>query len=169
MACVHGPQTRYSIKKAVRTSMVVIRSVARSDAAAWLRMRLALWPEGSEEEHRTEIEEFLAGLARAPLAVLLAEDEDGRLVGFAELSIRWCAEGCRTDRVAYLEGWYVVPEVRRCGVGRALIAAAKEWARAQSCSEFASDAGPDDEVSAAAHRAAGFTEVGLVRCFRMDL
>jgi aminoglycoside 6'-N-acetyltransferase I len=149
--------------------MTSVRPVRPGDAAAWLRMRHALWPEGSEAEHRTEIEEFLAGRSRAPLAVLLAEDEAGRVVGFAELSIRWCAEGCRTDRVAYLEGWYVVPDARRRHIGQALIAVAEDWGRAQGCSEFASDAHLDDDSSAAAHRAVGFTEVGLVRCFRKDL
>ncbi len=132
-------------------------------------MRLALWPDGSEAEHREEIERFLTGQARAPLVVLLAENEVRRVVGLAELSIRWCAEGCRSDRVAYLEGWFVAPEARRKGVGRALIAAAEDWGRSQGCIEFASDALPDNEVSAAAHRAAGFTDVGLVRCFRKDL
>ena len=71
--------------------------------------------------------------------------------------------------MAYLEGWFVVPKARRSGVGRALIVAAEEWGRSQGCSEFASDAQPDNEVSAAAHRALGFIEVGLVRCFRKDL
>ena len=101
--------------------------------------------------------------------MLLAEDGAGCPVGFAELSIRAYAEGCRSDRVAYLEGWFVVPKARRHGVGRALIAAAEAWGRSQGCREFASDAQPDNEVGAAAHRALGFREVGLVRCFRKDL
>jgi aminoglycoside 6'-N-acetyltransferase I len=71
--------------------------------------------------------------------------------------------------VAYLEGWFVSPEARGTGVGRALIAAAEEWGRLQGCTEFASAAEADNDVSAAAHRAVGFTEAGLVRCFRKDL
>ncbi len=132
-------------------------------------MRCVLWPEGSEAEHRTEIGRFLAGEALAPSAVLVAEDRGENVVGFAELSIRWCAEGCRTERVAYLEGWFVDSRARGRGVGRALIAAAEEWGRRQGCTEFASDAQENDEASAAAHRAVGFTEAGLVRCFRKDL
>lgn len=149
--------------------MSTVRPATPRDAAAWLQLRYALWPEGSAAEHREEIERFFSGDAREPVMVLLAEDGAGRPVGLAELSIRAHAEGCRSDRVAYLEGWFVVPEARRSGVGRALIAAAEEWGRSQGCSEFASDAQPDNEVSAAAHRALGFTEVGLVRCFRKDL
>lgn len=150
-------------------SAASVRVVTPADSGAWLRMRLALWPSGSEAEHREDIERFLTGDAPEPLAVLVAEDRQGRLVGFAELSIRGYAEGCRSTRVAYLEGWFVEPEARRRGISRALIAAAEEWGRAQGCDEFASDADWDNEVSAAAHRAAGFTDVGLVRCFRKDL
>ena len=149
--------------------MVTIRETRPDDSRVWCGMRHALWPEGSAEEHAGEIEEFFAGRLREPLAVLVAEGASGRLLGFAELSIRAQAEGCTTDRIGYLEGWYVVPEARGQGVGGALVEAAEEWARAQGCTEFASDAEADNEVSAAAHRALGFTETGLIRCFRKDL
>ncbi len=149
--------------------MIGVRAAKPSDAAAWLQLRHALWPDHTEAEHRDEIDRFFAGDAREPLAVLLAEDGAGCPVGLAELSIRAYAEGCRSDRVAYLEGWFVVPKARGRGVGRALIVAAEAWGRSQGCREFASDAQPDNEVSTAAHRALGFVEVGLVRCFRKDL
>ena len=132
-------------------------------------MRAALWPEGSLAEHGAEVERLFDTPSRWPQAVFVAEDDHGRLVGFAEVSIRPYAEGCATDRVGYLEGWYVTPEARRGGVGRALVEASEHWARAQGCTEFASDAEPSNELSAAAHRALGFTDVGLVRCFRKDL
>jgi aminoglycoside 6'-N-acetyltransferase I len=90
-------------------------------------------------------------------------------VGLAELSIRPCAEGRRTSRVAYLEGWFVAPEARRQGVGRALLKAAEEWGRTQGCTEFASDTQPDNVISTTAHHALGFAEVGLVRCFRKEI
>ena len=149
--------------------MIIVRAVRSGDARLWCEMRHALWPEGAIEEHAREIEDFFAGRLREPLAVLVAEEIPGRLLGFAELSIRAQAEGCATDRIGYLEGWYVIPEARAQGVGRALVEAAEDWARAQGCAEFASDAEADNELSAAAHRALGFTEVGLIRCFRKDL
>jgi aminoglycoside 6'-N-acetyltransferase I len=132
-------------------------------------MREALWPDGAGGEHEREIEEYFSGRSREPLAVLIAEDSDGRPLGMAELSIRPCAEGCRSGRVAYLEGWFVAPGARLRGVGRLLIDAAQAWARTQSCSELASDTQPNDTVSVAAHRAVGFADAGLIQCFRKDL
>lgn len=128
-------------------------------------MRRELWPGGSESDHAEEIRRYFAGEAREPQAVLLAVDASGDPVGFAELSIRSYAEGCESDRVAYLEGWFVAEGVRRRGVGRALVAAAEAWGRAQGCVEFASDTEPENATSAAAHLALGFEDAGLVRCF----
>ena len=149
---------------------VTVRAAKPADASAWLQQRQALWPECPEVEHREEIDRFFAGeFPRGPWAVLLAEDHAGHTLGFAEVSVRPYAEGCRTNPVAYLEGWFVLPEARGRGVGRALVAAAETWGRAQGCTEFASDASPDNTVSAAAHRAVGFDDVGTVRCFRKEL
>jgi aminoglycoside 6'-N-acetyltransferase I len=145
---------------------VEVRHGTLADAHALARLRRALWPEGSEAQHRREIEQSFAGRQTAPL--LVAEDRSG-LLGFAELSIRAYAEGCATDRVGFLEGWYVIPAARHRGIGRKLAAAAEAWARSMGCVEFASDAEANDEPSAAAHRALGFSEVGLIRCFRKDL
>ena len=149
--------------------MTRVRPVERKDASAWLRLRLALWPESSEQEHGEEMEQFFSGHSREPLAVLVAEDQEGRPIGIAELSIRHFAEGCRTNRVGVLEGWFVVPEARRQGVGRDLVEAAENWARAQGCKEFASDTQPENDVSKAAHRAIGFTDAGTIQSYRKDL
>src|SRR4051812_24486286 len=113
------------------SASIHVRPAASADAAAWLRMRCDLWPEGPESEHRAEIEQFFAGILREPLAALIAVNPAGDAVGFAELSIRSYAEDCVTDHVAYLEGWYVEPHARRQGVGGALVQAAEGWARSQ--------------------------------------
>jgi aminoglycoside 6'-N-acetyltransferase I len=148
--------------------MIRVRHARPNDRAAWLEMRGALWPDGPPAEHASEIDAFFAGELRDPRAVLLAE-ADGRIAGFAELSVRQYAEDCDTDRVAYLEGWYVDPDARRQGVGRALVEAAEAWAEGLGCSEFASDALLENTASAAAHRALGFAETERIRCFRKEV
>jgi len=148
---------------------VHVRPAKPDDSPDWLRMRVALWPEGSASEHAREIDQYFARTLTNPLEVLLAIDETGKTIGFAELSIRNYAEDCDTDRVAYLEGWYVDAAWRRRGVGRALVVAAEGWARAQGCTEFASDALLDNQTSAAAHVALGFEETVQIRCFRKHL
>ena len=70
----------------------------------------------------------------------------------AELAERPFAEGCTTQPVAYLEGWYVAPEAGGLGVGGPHIAAAEEWAREHGHRELASDTELENEISAAALR-----------------
>src|SRR5215210_5531469 len=143
--------------------MFEVRRASHIDSAAWLRMRQALWPQEDGKYHADEIEKFFAGKLDMPLEVLVAVDGFGELIGFAELSIRRYAEGCVTDRVAFLEGWYVDEAHRRKGVGAALVSAAEAWARKQGCTEFGSDALLENEISAAAHKALGFEEVERIR------
>ncbi len=132
-------------------------------------MRCALWPSRSADEHRTAIHKFLTGVAREPSAVLVASDRTGNPVGFIELSIRPYAEGCTTDHVGYVEGWYVEPPARRQGFGRDLMNAAEAWARDQGCEELASDSEVANEVSQLVHRGVGFEVVGQIMCFRKAL
>ena len=82
-------------------------------------MRLVLWP-GEPAEHGAEIHAFLVGGPAAnPLAAVFVGAGSGdRLTGFLELSVRDYAEGC-VGPTPYVEGWYVDPEVRGGGVGRA--------------------------------------------------
>src|SRR3712207_6020021 len=102
-----------------------IRLYTDADLPEWLRMRRTLWPELATE---SEAEDAAAGLARPDAAVLVAERPDGRgLAGFAEVATRPYADGCETGPVAYLEGWYVDADVRRTGVGAALVRAAEAW------------------------------------------
>jgi aminoglycoside 6'-N-acetyltransferase I len=154
--------------------LVQVRHVEPGDRSDWTALRLALWPDEDEGTHRSEVERFfgvLRTLGTMPEAVLVAVAPDFHpaVIGFAEVSRRAYAEGCETSPVGFLEGWYVIPERRGQGVGRALLNAAEAWARGLGCQEFASDAVADNAVSAAAHRALGFEEVVVIRCFRKSL
>ena len=149
--------------------MATIREVRPQDRNEWVRLRHALWPDATLEEHRRDADRFLAGDRREPAAVLMAFDDGGHALGLVELSIRNIVDSCSTDRVGYLEGWFVVPEARRRGIGAALVAAGEHWARSAGCREFASDASLNNEISCRAHVALGFTETGRSVNFRKDI
>ena len=144
-----------------------IRAYEPGDASEWLRMRAALWP----DEPRTALADGMPEwLARPDTVVLVAERSDaGGLAGFAEVGTRPYADGCDTSPVAYLEGWYVDADVRRRGVGAALVRAAEGWARARGLREFASDALLDNVTSHRAHEAVGFAEVERAVRYRKAL
>jgi aminoglycoside 6'-N-acetyltransferase I len=145
-----------------------VRPVAPADGPAWQRMREALWPDESGD-HAREIAQYFSGHRTSPAEVLVACLGSGAPIGFVELAIRAYAEGCGTDRVAFVEGWFVETEYRRQGIGASLIAAAEEWGRAGGCSELASDTQVFNETSITAHSALGFDEVERLVCFRKSL
>lgn len=120
-------------------------------------------------EHEEEVEGLFSGAGPRPYHVLVAETDEGEVVGFAELSTRPYAEGCVTSPVGFLEGWYVEPDHRGSGVGRMLVEAGEEWARRLGLTELASDTDLENEAGAAIHAAVGFEEVGRIRCFRKEL
>lgn len=145
-----------------------IRPVDPADAAAWQRMRETLWPD-TLGDHARDIAQYFSGRRSDPAEVLVACLGSGVPIGFVELSIRHYAAGCSTDRVAFVEGWFVDAEHRRRGIGASLIRAAEEWGRASRCTELASDSETVNESSIAAHKALGFAEVERVVCFRKSI
>lgn len=149
---------------------MIIRPVEPADAPEWLRMRAALWPDAGPAEHAVDVERFLAGATLPTLrAAFVCARPAGGLCGFVEVGLRAYAEGCDTDHVGYLEGWYVDPDQRGGGVGGRLIAAAERWARGQGCVEMASDAELDNTQSQAAHLRLGYAEVERSVHFRKAL
>lgn len=142
-----------------------IRPVRSSDAAEWLRMRVALWPDDPAKE-AAEIAQVLSTTPHTKLEEMheafVCERPDGTLCGLVEVSIHTSAPGCETERIGYLEAWYVDPDCRNQGVGRALAQRAETWARAEGCVEMASDTTPDYPLSLAAHAALGYE---MVECF----
>lgn len=145
-----------------------VRRAGEADVDAWAGLRAALWPEDDAVAHAAEIHDALA--QPHGVVAFLALDADGRARGFAEATLRRdYVNGTESSPVGFLEGWYVVPESRGSGAGRALVAAVAQWTREQGCSEFASDALLDNESSHRAHAACGFEETERVVYFRKRL
>jgi aminoglycoside 6'-N-acetyltransferase I len=146
---------------------VRIREVIETDRPEWLRMRTALWPD-SDADHAADIERFFDERVKRK-RTFVAEDDTGRLIAFLELDQRSYAPGCSSSPVPFIEGWYVDPDVRRSGVGRALVRAAEDWARAAGFIEIGSDVEIDNLDSIAAHEALGYEETDRVVSFRRSL
>jgi aminoglycoside 6'-N-acetyltransferase I len=149
---------------------LVIRPLAEHDVAAWAPMRAQLWPEADASELAREAAAFLAAPAETALidAVFVA-DRLGEVIGFLELAVRAFSDGCDSMPVPHVEGWYVSGSERSRGVGRALIAAAANWARERGFTELASDTEVSNERSQHAHTACGFEEVDRLVKYRMRL
>ncbi|MFG0260437.1 MAG: GNAT family N-acetyltransferase [Phycisphaerales bacterium JB041] len=148
----------------------IVRGATPADRAAWTRMRESLGPEWlTDDFDAIAAEYFDRGTIQGLRHVVLIAEQAGTPVGFAEVSLREIAEGCLSSPVGYLEGWLVADEARGMGVGSALVAAGERWAAAQGCTEFASDAELDNEVSLRAHAALGFEGVCEIRCFRKSI
>lgn len=144
-----------------------IRRYTPADHPEWLRMRRALWPEIPPNEEAADAASWLAR-PDATLLVAARSDRAG-LAGFVEVAERPYADGCATSPVCYLEGWYVDPDVRRTGVGAALVRAAEQWGRECGHTEFASDALLDNLESQRAHEGLGFVEVERAVRYRKPL
>lgn len=141
-----------------------IRPLQTQDLPAYFRLRTALWPDSVACFER-EVSEILN---RGHLASFVVQREE-ELVGFVEVSLRAYAEGCDSSPVGYLEGWYVAPAYRGVGIGRRLVEAAEDWARAKGCTEMASDTELNNIQSQQAHISLDYQEVERIVCFRKSL
>jgi aminoglycoside 6'-N-acetyltransferase I len=134
----------------------------------WLRLRKALWPDGSDAEYEEEMAQFVSDPDR--YGQFMACADDGAPIGLAEVSVRTdYVNGTHTCPVAYLEGLYVVPEARGQGVARAMLVAVQAWAQARACTELASDTQLENTLSQAVHACLGFKETERVVYFHMAL
>jgi aminoglycoside 6'-N-acetyltransferase I len=143
-----------------------IRPIKSPDWPDWRRMAEGLFPDESPEEYEADMRSLQG---RGDAGVFVAERPDGSVCGYVEVGSRNYADGCDTSPVGYIEAWYVDPDVRRSGYGRALLEAAESWARSRGYSEMASDALLDNTVSYAAHIRSGYSEVERIVQFRKSL
>ena len=139
-----------------------VRPYTAADYSEWARLRTALWADQTPAD-------MAAWLTRQDAATFVAEITAGTLCGFAEVGARAFADGCDTQPVAFLEGWYVDVDVRRQGMGSALLRAVEAWARGQGYRELASDTELANLISQQAHERLGFAEVERAVRYRKQL
>jgi len=151
---------------------IEIRLARAEDVAQLAALRATLWPESSAAEHAAELQEIVAGRVPGvlPMVVLVAVTANAKLAGFLEVGLRSHADGCDWTRpVGYVEGWFVAVEMRRRGIGKALLQAAEEWARGQGCKEMASDTQMHNRTSQRVHEALGFEVTERAILYRKTL
>ena len=119
-------------------------------------MMRALWPTPDPYDFRDE-------------SVFVWQRDDGSgLGGFVSFSIRPWAEGCDSSPVPYIEGWWVAPDLRGTGVGRALVDAVERWGLEHGYWELGSDVDLNNEASLRAHAALGFEPTLRLQSFGND-
>jgi aminoglycoside 6'-N-acetyltransferase I len=143
-----------------RTRVLAVAPLETRDFDEWLRMRVALWPEAVRADLEKELAHYAPGADRT--AAFVARRAGGGLGGFVEVSLREYAEGCDTSPVGFIEGWFVDPDLRSRGVGRALVRAAERWALERGCTEMGSDTEAGNVGSQGAHGALGYASRAMV-------
>lgn len=149
-----------------------VRLASLEDLDQLSQLRRGLWPDLVIEESVQELRAILGGeqIGTLPLAIFVAEANDGALLGFIEVGMRSHADGCDPRvPVGFIEGWFVRESHRRQGLGAQLATAAEDWARGQGCLEMASDIWIDNEPSQRVHEALGFEVVDRCVHYRKAL
>jgi aminoglycoside 6'-N-acetyltransferase I len=143
-----------------------VRPYRGADLTEWLRLARSLFPNSTTDELSGDMQRYQS---RQDYEIFVVERADGTLAGFVEVGSRPYADGCDTSPVGYVEAWYVDPDVRRSGLGRALLGAAEDWARSRGYKEMASDALLGNDGSLEAHLRAGYQVVDRIVQFRKQL
>lgn len=147
---------------------LLIKPCSEASQPEWLLLRVALWPDCPEEKHKQDMASFLKQPNR--YSQFIAYDDDKKPIGFVEISLRQdYVVGTRTSPVAFVEGIYVVPQMRGQGIASLLMKEAEKWAKEKGCTELASDALLDNTASHDMHKALGFEETKRVVYFRKVL
>ena len=140
----------------------MIRKATADDLPLLAALACRLWPEHPLDEMLTELAEIIT---EPDIAFFLACEEE-KCLGFAQCQLRHdYVEGTESSPVGYLEGIYVVDGHRHQGIARALLATCERWARAQGCTEFASDCELTNTESLKFHLKVGFEEANRIICF----
>lgn len=144
----------------------MIREAELQDLPIVAKLACCLWPAHTTEEMQADLAQLMK---KADIVYFLAFI-DQAAVGFAQCQLRRdYVEGTDSSPVGYLEGIYVAKVHRHKGIARDLLHACENWAKAQGCSEFASDCELTNTESLQFHLNVGFQEANRIICFTKKL
>ena len=133
-----------------------IRPARPEDAPALTRLDVQLgYPKGNEPEL---LPERLARIKALGDELLVAEQDDGTVVGLAGLHLVHVMHYAKP--LGYITSFVTDASVRRQGVGRKLLEAATEWARAKGCYRLSLTSAEHRTDAHAFYPATGFPMTG---------
>lgn len=139
-----------------------VRKARHDDLDAWIKLRHALWP-------GHEIEALAAGakviLESDDEVCFVVTDELSKVVGFIEGAVHPGPRG----PYGHVEGWYVIPEFRKRGYGKGLMAQFEQWCLHRAICLLTSDTTASYPTSPAAHARCGFREIHQFRIFMREV
>lgn len=143
-----------------------LRHLSADDAPALRDLRQRALSEHPEafgaapaEEAALSMEQFIGNYLSPPLRITVGAFAGERLVGAASL-LRWSPQ--KTRHKAMITGMYVAPEARGAGLGRALLAALIEHARAEEgLTHLSLAVTVSNEAARALYRNLGFVLFGI--------
>lgn len=130
---------------------------------AWLHLRKLLWPGASDEDHTQEMRAILAS---DTAAVFLMFDPGGQPVGFIEGALYLNPP----RSYGYIEGWFVLPQYQKQGLGGQLLGQLEQWFLHKNIALSLSDTIPAEyPLSPKAHARYGYREFETLQIYIKDL
>jgi len=155
------------VKRAPRTASDswTVRAIEDSDLPA----AAALCAESAAHHASIQPKFFRAGGGRLPArgknrTSLVAVDDDGLVSGFVSLKVHDTPDDplLRPLRRAHVDELVVARAARRRGCGRALLEAARKWARAEGADQLVLTIWEGNDAAERLYRAAGLRQVSRV-------
>ena len=144
---------------------IKIQRAEKQDFSLLGRLRHQLWPEDSVEAHIKDFTDLHD--THGHTAFLAFHNHTA--IAFAEVSLRFYANGCLHRPVAFLEGLWCAEDWRHKGLGERLTKICEDWGRKNGARELATDAYLDNETAHQAYQKWGFEMTEKVVYFRKKL
>lgn len=100
-------------------------------------------------------------------STILVAEQAGELLGFTQLYGALCSVDMKPFYVLY--DLFVAPSRRGCGVGRALMDAASEWAREQGAARIDLETAHTNTIGQALYESLGYEHDLVFRKYSLDL